>query len=117
MIVFQDFYHHHHIEYDLVCSVSVNVEHRLNSVQLIACQGKTLYVIADRLKLGILVLKMTDSITPDNDIISVWNKFPTTVRNDPCLSAFREEFEEDHGKSFGVLFGCMDFFTQNYRFF
>lgn len=43
---------------------------------------------------------MTDSITIDDDIHSVWSKFPTSIRNDPCFSAVREEFERANGKSY-----------------
>lgn len=42
--------------------------------------------------------KMTDPITIDDDILSVWSKFPASIRNDPCFSAFREEFEGANGK-------------------
>lgn len=40
---------------------------------------------------------MTDSIAIDDNVISVWKKFPTSIRNDPCFAAFREEIEADHG--------------------
>lgn len=64
------------------------------------------------------VNKMTDSIAIDDDIILVWNKFPTSIRNDPCLSVFREEFEGAHGNSLDRYFHWLYWiFVCNFRFF
>lgn len=41
--------------------------------------------------------RMTDSIVIDDDLLSVWSKFPKSIRNDPCFLAFREELEVNHG--------------------
>lgn len=60
---------------------------------------------------------MTDSITIDDDILSVWSKFPASIRNDPCFSAFRDEFEGANGKSFDMLIDSIKFVLKTIAFF
>lgn len=71
-----------YIQYDLLLTVSVNILHWLSLVRLTRFCNLN---------------KMTDSIAIDDDIISVWNKFPKSIRDDPCFSAFRKEFEGANG--------------------
>lgn len=59
---------------------------------------------------------MTESITIDDDIFSVWSKFPTSIRNDPCFSAFREEFEWASGKSFVIFIDSIEFVLKTIAF-
>lgn len=60
---------------------------------------------------------MTDSIVFDDDIILIWNKFPTSIRNDPCFSAFREEFEGAHGNLLDNIIDCIDIFHEIFASF
>lgn len=59
---------------------------------------------------------MTDSITIDDDILSVWSKFPASIRNDPCFGAFREEFEGANGKPFHIFIDSIEFVLKSIAF-
>lgn len=61
--------------------------------------------------------KMTDSIANDDDILSVWSKFPKSIRNDPCFSAFREEFESANGNLLETFIDFIRFFLKIVAFF